>query len=348
MSDERTLLIHRNPSVAALNHASRFDPVPPLLEILEDQKLKEPERTQMVLKFKKLWFRCVYPHGRIRVTAQEITAQSATIQAEIYLDHSDRTPVSNHIGSRNKENAPGGLFLQAAQYEAVDNALTDAGFGIQLCDVAGAFGQEAYSRPALTREPETSASGSADDAEQAKTDTVESKGRDISNKQVLHKSEECKTAQAIPSPEEGDKRTDAWQSGLSGEASSAPPQEVGQKEPAFTEMPSEQNSGDKETLRRNQTEAKDGGPADPKAVETGNPQASQEHTQSLKEGGLTLEQALQMVADVGSFHGKTLAEIADRRPTTLRWFFTTCPNSSEQLKEAARLVYESLNQQKIA
>ena len=43
-----------------------------------------------------------------------------------------------------------------------------------------------------------------------------------------------------------------------------------------------------------------------------------------------------------------LAQIADRRPTTLRWYFTTCPDSSDQLKRAARLVFESLNLQRSA
>lgn len=63
---------------------------------------------------------------------------------------------------------------------------------------------------------------------------------------------------------------------------------------------------------------------------------------------MTLEEARNMVADVGSCRGKTLAQIADRRPTTLRWYFTSCPDSSERLRQAARMVFESLNQQKTA
>ena len=66
------------------------------------------------------------------------------------------------------------------------------------------------------------------------------------------------------------------------------------------------------------------------------------------DGEMTLEEARNMIADVGSCRGKTLAQIADRRPTTLRWYFTTCPDSSEQLKRAARLVFESLNLQRSA
>ena len=39
----------------------------------------------------------------------------------------------------------GSIFIQAAQYEAVDNDLTDAGFGIQLCNVCNTWGGgEAY------------------------------------------------------------------------------------------------------------------------------------------------------------------------------------------------------------
>lgn len=69
---------------------------------------------------------------------------------------------------------------------------------------------------------------------------------------------------------------------------------------------------------------------------------------AVASGEMTLEEARNMIADVGSCRGKTLAQIADRRPTTLRWYFTTCPDSSERLKQAARLVFESLNLQQSA
>ena len=44
-------------------------------------------------------------------------------------------------------NVPGGLYIRAAQDEALNEALNNAGFGIQLCDVAqvsdgSSFGSE--------------------------------------------------------------------------------------------------------------------------------------------------------------------------------------------------------------
>ena len=74
----------------------------------------------------------------------------------------------------------------------------------------------------------------------------------------------------------------------------------------------------------------------------------QEIVAKLENGEETLEEAMNVIADVGSCRGKTLAQIADRRPTTLRWYFTTCPDSSEHLRKAARMVFESLNLQKSA
>ena len=63
---------------------------------------------------------------------------------------------------------------------------------------------------------------------------------------------------------------------------------------------------------------------------------------------MTLEEAKNVIVDFGISKGKTLEEIGSLRPAALRWFFTTCPNSSEELKAAARLVYDSYTQEKSA
>ena len=144
MPEIKELLIRTNEPVAELNRVPGFDPVKLLQGALSSGKPAEGERIQLILKYKKLWFRLACPHGRIRVTALRLTEQMAIVQAEIFRDKDDEKPVSNFVASRTVHNTPGGLYIQAAEYEAVDNALTDAGFGIQLCDVCKTWGEEAY------------------------------------------------------------------------------------------------------------------------------------------------------------------------------------------------------------
>ena len=147
MSEERSLLIQEIKAVAELNHVPGFDPLKLLQKTLKERDFSENQVPQLVLKYKKLWFRLACPHGRIRLIARHLTEEIAIVEAEIYRDRGDNTPVANFVASRTAQDTPGGLYIQAAQYEAVDNALTDAGFGIQLCDVCKTWGEDAYTKP---------------------------------------------------------------------------------------------------------------------------------------------------------------------------------------------------------
>ena len=144
MSEERSLLIQESKAVAELNHVPGFDPLKLIQKTLKGRDFSENQLPQLVLKYKKLWFRLACPHGRIRLIARHLTEEIAIVEAEIYRDRGDTAPVANFVASRTAKDTPGGLYIQAAQYEAVDNALTDAGFGIQLCDVCKTLGEDAY------------------------------------------------------------------------------------------------------------------------------------------------------------------------------------------------------------
>lgn len=413
MSEERNPLIRSNQSIAELNCVPGFNPAKLLLQILTEQKLKGAAQMQMTLKIKKLWFRRAYPHGRVRVTALEVTEQLARIQAEIYLDRADSTPVANFIGSRTAENSPGGLFLQAAEFEAIDNALTDAGFGIQLCDVAETYGEEAYVPPmtgigreeagraemeSVTSGPEASASdGSTQDKpESSQNGQVQNQDRvDVVQKDIQPAGFAPQRAYDTAAPtghteaggneqrnnsggetsvvkheleqhvETRTKQNDGDISGVGkpqgmigaegthtvssvhGEEPHDPVPSETQQGPAGTGNSSTLPGGTA-TAAENRGELPNSAFSETQETSSGQSQTISGQTDGSEDGELTLEQALQTVADVGSFRGKTLAEIADQRPTTLRWFFTTCPSSSEQLKKAARMVFESLNQPKVA
>lgn len=386
MLETKELLIQSNQRVAELNRVPGFDPVKLLQRAIQDGD-GVSSHVQLILKYKKLWFRLACPHGRIRVTALRLTEQMAIVQAEIYRDKDDPKPISNFVSRRTIHNTPGGLYIQAAEYEAVDNALTDAGFGIQLCDICTAWGEEAY----------VPAQGTGEDGGTQQSNPVPSNGVDL----------EWKTEQAVEAPS------------MSGSAEEIQPKAptspadtgmIAQLEPQGKELvslpeemdiassdvtavlePQEDNNPESAQEKYEQDEQQpDDTPmnsgtvapvlevsartpeqdvSDIRLDETaqdpteqiiqpnlaeGDPESPASVSDDVSEleednsGEMTLEEARNMIADVGSCRGKTLAQIADRRPTTLRWYFTTCPDSSEQLKKAARLVFESLNLQRSA
>lgn len=404
MSEERTLLIRENKEVAALNRVSGFDPVRLLQKSLQGKKVAGDQLAQMVLKYKKLWFRLACPHGRIRLIARRLTEEIAIIEAEIYRDRSDSTPVANFIGSRTIHDTPGGLYIQAAQYEAIDNVLTDAGFGIQLCDICKTWGEEAYTLPTQDGGAEMRSAnengtkttpGEAPEAKQEeggstaeasvepRQDTPE-KGavppQDIQPAEEVTPAEpdapqeqpamaaETAQEQTLPATSAASDVEPVHASTLNGgHGQSDTPQEVHPAEEStpqeanMTEQPGQpeekdehseqpEHHGDTYGEQTQQVSRPVGIEIEYRPVDRAEPEAPpvSEESEPVSEADqeteeMTLEEAMNVIADVGSCRGKTLAQIADRRPTTLRWYFTTCPDSSERLKKAARLVFDSLN-----
>lgn len=121
------------PAVAGLNRVEGFDPSS-LLSCTVSTANGE-EGLQLNLVCKKLWFRLAYPKGRLQTERISITEQMAVFEARVYLDCSDTNPVSSSVSGCTREDAPGGRYIQAAQDEAMDRALTDAGFGLQFADM---------------------------------------------------------------------------------------------------------------------------------------------------------------------------------------------------------------------
>ena len=121
------------PAVAGLNRVEGFDPSSLLGRTVSPATGEEG--LQLSLACKKLWFRLAYPKGRLQTERISITEQMAVFEARVYLDCSDANPVSSFVSGCIREDAPGGRYIQAAQDEAIDRALTDAGFGLQFADM---------------------------------------------------------------------------------------------------------------------------------------------------------------------------------------------------------------------
>ena len=122
------------PAVAELNKVPDFDPLKFLRRTKDSMRLDLP--------YQKLWFRMAHPNGRMRVTALRITEQMAIFEARVCLDRSDAEPFSMSVAQQQLQDNRD--FIRGAQNEALSQALTDAGFGIQLisADAQAAVGHK--------------------------------------------------------------------------------------------------------------------------------------------------------------------------------------------------------------
>ncbi|MCI8471471.1 MAG: hypothetical protein HFE65_00010 [Clostridiales bacterium] len=124
-ANQGTTMYESIPVVSELNKVQGFDPLKFLRKTKQGGKNLE-------LKYKKLWFRLKYPAGRIKLSALKITDQLAIIEACVYFDKNDTQPKSSFISQRDAKTTPGGLYIEYAQHAAIDQALSDAGFGVQF------------------------------------------------------------------------------------------------------------------------------------------------------------------------------------------------------------------------
>lgn len=132
----KSILYDKSEAVAALNRVERFNPVE-LARRLE----KEGQEDQLYLdvKYRKLWFRLVYPMGKIISIVRSFSENAALVEARIYLDKCDAEDnfIANAFSQKFRSEDPnfGAKFLELAETAAVGRALSDAGFGLQFADV---------------------------------------------------------------------------------------------------------------------------------------------------------------------------------------------------------------------
>ena len=108
-----------------------FDP----LKLLRRMVSKSGEDVfRLELPYKKLWFRKSHPNGRIYVKPLQLNEKIAIYEAQVFLNRDDNVPFVSYTASVANEGTPDGKYAEKAQNEAVDNALSDAGFGIQVAD----------------------------------------------------------------------------------------------------------------------------------------------------------------------------------------------------------------------
>ena len=124
-SDNSAVGYNAESTAAGLNRVKGFDP------------LKYARNTEngavLDLPYQKLWFRLRHPNGKIRIFIKNLSEKIAAVEARVYFDRADSEPAANCIISG--VDAEDKVSVAKAQHDAMEKALSDAGFGLQFIPV---------------------------------------------------------------------------------------------------------------------------------------------------------------------------------------------------------------------
>lgn len=132
MNERSNSVIKTVPAASALHSVPMFDPLK-LLRMTTSAKTGE-KVLQLDLSYKKMWFLLVHPRGRMLTKILRVTDQMAIFQAQLFADRDDDTVLAQFTSCHTRRES-GPQYIRNAQNEALNEALDNAGFGIQLSDL---------------------------------------------------------------------------------------------------------------------------------------------------------------------------------------------------------------------
>lgn len=311
--NQEPMLYTTNATVAALNHVPGFDPLK-FLRRTTSRKTGE-DVMRLDLRYKKLWFRLACPTGRLKLNALRITEKMAIFEAKVYRDREDAEPLSSYVANCTLDATPGGLYVEAAQEEALDTALSNAGFGIQFADV-GSESEEYGSEVPVGAKPEI-----------AKPVQVKTELAEPAQKQP----EVVKTVQ-----EEPIKANDPLDAIMA--------DDMPVPEQVTAEVVEKPKTVVLESVQPAQTPAEP--PQNVIVLEQEPPAAAYTQSSPVEKirQQMTYEQAQNVIVDCGTCKGWTLAQVADRRPASLRWYVKGYQGENNILRAAAAIIWDSLQE----
>ncbi len=293
------------PVVSELNKVQGFDPLKFLRKTSKGEK-------NLDLKYKKLWFRLKYPNGRIKLSALKITDQLAIIEARVYFDKNDAQPKASFIAQRDAQSTPGGLYIESAQHAAIDQALSDAGFGVQ------------FTSSAPNRSTETTAQVVKEQPAVAETAPAAEEQSAVTVEPVVEVVEEV-MAEAVAEP--------IVTETVIAETPEEAVVEASAETVVETIVEAEEAEGE---------EVEDEAPAVSSAVHAYTSDMPVEEICSM----MTYEEACNVIVPTGTCKDWTLAQVADRRPASLKWYISGYQGNDNILRAAATIMQSTLEVQK--
>lgn len=305
------------PVVSELNKVQGFDP----LKFL--RRTSKGER-KLDLKYKKLWFRLKYPNGRIKLSALKITDQLAIIEARVYFDKNDTQPKSSFIAQRDASSTPGGLYIESAQHAAIDQALSDAGFGVQFTSSAPSDSGETVAQVVKEQPVVAEATTAAEKKTATKMETV----AEVVEEAIAETDEDVPVAKAVV-----DETVDTE------DAAQAQPVVVAE---VSAEEDSDDSAGTVVEATDEGEEVEEEAPVAGSAAPAYTSETPVEEICSM----MTYEEACNVIVPTGTCKDWTLAQVAERRPASLKWYINGYQGNDNILRAAATIMQSTLELQK--
>ncbi len=305
------------PVVSELNKVQGFDP----LKFL--RRTSKGER-KLDLKYKKLWFRLKYPNGRIKLSALKITDQLAIIEARVYFDKNDTQPKASFIAQRDAGSTPGGLYIESAQHAAIDQALSDAGFGVQFTSTAPSDSGETVAQ-VVKEQPVVAETATATEKKTAvKAETV----AEVVEEVIAETDEDAPVV-----------KTAVEETVVTEDTAQAQPVVV-------SEVSAEEDSDDFTGTVVEATE--EGEEVEEEAPVAGSAAPAYTSETPVEEicSMMTYEEACNVIVPTGTCKDWTLAQVADRRPASLKWYINGYQGNDNILRAAATIMQSTLELQK--
>lgn len=302
-ANQSTTMYESVPVVSELNKVTGFDPLKFIRRTNKGEK-------KLDLKYKKLWFRLKYPNGRIKLSALKITDHLAIIEARVYFDKNDTQPKASFIAQRDAKLTPGGLYIESAQHAAIDQALSDAGFGVQFTSATPSNEDEiTVEEPAVTAESVSPVTVEAVAAVENETEIV----------------------------------ADAVEETPAGEAiAETAAEDLPAAETKAVETPAEETADTVMEVLEEGEEIEEEAPADSSELPAYTADMSVEEICSM----MSYEEAGNVIVPIGTCKGWTLAQVSDRRPASLKWYINGYSGNDNILRAAATIMQSALDIQK--
>lgn len=353
MKEQSNSIIKTVPAAEALRKVPQFNP---LRYLRQTTSLKTGEPVlKFDLRYKKMWFRLACSDGRMVLNPMRITDTMAIFEAQVYLHRDDPRPITNFISTMYAKNVPGGRYVQAAQDEALNEALDNAGFGIQLSDLVepdseNEYGSEipvAQARELLKEQIVQPVPEEKNTADHKAAEPVPQKVEDTSTKQVVDTVEHPVEAPTIVPEHEPD-------------SVEVVPEELPQQSPEpVHNSPVNETAGVLEMLGVTQTESTTTPDIEATAVEPvaenagsaeeqpapGNTYTDDMTIEEITQR-MTVDEARAIVVPFGTCKGWTLGDVMERRASSLRFYLYSAKDAGNVLKAAASLLLDELAMKK--
>lgn len=366
-------MINTVPAARELRQVANFNPLKFLRKTSADESGEK--KLKLDLRYKRLWFRLACPNGRMLLKPLSITDQMAVFEALVYAEKNDTEPLAQFTASSKAADVPDGNFIDDAKDKALNEALENAGFGIQLCDLvqtAGGtrYGSEIPLSTVIAAQQGAQPTPQASPMEQnppVRKETASAKTQPAPTTPTVQKPVVTEVTEPPNQAEEAVPVTTARRMPVEPPAAApVPPTEdksVGEpvrQEPHADEAQktavtafSEETPADTPEASMSALEAAEAPKqavydqsATAQTVEAA-PKASYTADMPVEQicERMTLEEARTFVVEGGICKGWTLAQVAEQRAPSLRFYM--CSNTaSNVMKAAARLVFNDMELRK--